>query len=105
MAREAGLVSAIGDLLDDVHNGLPPTVAMPRLKELLADHEAETSRLRVALEEIDSLDPESFKTGQEHLGPAFRQVDFRSAFQAVARIVNRTLHGTDEYGKPLPEEA
>ncbi len=104
MARETVLVTAISELLDDVHNGLPPTVAMPRLEELLADHEAETSRLRAALEEIDNLDPDDFKIGQRHLGVAFREVDFACVVRKITQIVNRTLHGTDEHGQPLAEE-
>ncbi|HET7386876.1 MAG TPA: hypothetical protein VFJ19_09475 [Nocardioidaceae bacterium] len=68
---------------------------------LLEDAEAEVQRLRAALNEIDRMDPDDFRTGQDHLLPAFREVNFRAAFERVVRIVNRALHGTDEYGRPL----
>lgn len=58
-----------------------------------------------ALEELDSLRPDDFRTGQGHLTPAFREVNFRDAFRAVCRIVNGVLHGTDENGRPLAEAA
>lgn len=58
-------------------------------------------KYREALEELDVLNPDSFRIGQDHLGPAFREVNFRSAFVAVIKIVNRVLHNTDENGRAL----
>lgn len=58
-------------------------------------------KYREALEQIDVLDPRDFQTGQEHLSPAFRTPDITKAFRVVCRIVNKTLHGTDENGRPL----
>ena len=103
MGDEGSLAVAINELLDDVHNGLPPRDAMPRVRELIGDYAAEAARLRGALVEIDNLNPEDFKSGQEHLAKWARTVDFKEAFRAVARIVNGVLHGTDEDGKPLTE--
>lgn len=62
----------------------------------------ERDRYRSAMDEIDQMDPEDFKGGQEHLPPAFRQPNLKDAFRHVCRIVNGVLHGTDEYGRPLP---
>lgn len=56
---------------------------------------------REALEQINNLDPKNFQRGQEHLGPAFREPDIRAAFREVICIVNKTLHDTDEFGRPL----
>lgn len=61
----------------------------------------ERDRYLGALTEIDKLDPKDFM-GPDHLPPAFRTADFKEAFRLVCRIVNGVLHGTDEYGKPLP---
>ncbi len=103
MGDEASLVVAISELLDDVHNGLPPRDAMPRVRELIGDYAAEAARLRDALVEIDNLNPDDFKPGQEHLGRAFRQVNLSQVVRTITRIVNGALHGTDEYGNPLTE--
>jgi hypothetical protein len=54
-----------------------------------------------ALREIDAMEPDDFKTGQGHVSPAFREVNFRDAFKHVVRIVNRVLHNTDENGRAL----
>lgn len=59
-------------------------------------------KYRVALEELDKMEPTDFMGGQDHLSPAFRQVNFRDVFMHVCRIVNSVLHNTDENGKPLP---
>lgn len=75
--------------------------------EVNADFETvrtELVRLRAALEEIDTMNPEDFKRGQEHLSPAFRTPNFADAFKFVCGVVNKVLHNTDAYGRPLPEE-
>lgn len=69
----------------------------------VADREA--TRLRAALDELDHLNPADFKRGQSHLTPAFREIDFREVFRRVCRIVNGVLHGTDENGRAVSEEA
>jgi hypothetical protein len=51
----------------------------------------EAARLRAvwaALDKANALNPGSFKTGQGHLPPAFREVNFRAAFKALIDIVN-----------------
>lgn len=75
-----------------------PVIVGEDFRFLLAEHD----HLRAALDEIDRLDPTEFLTGQSHLPPAFREPDLRAAFRRVVQIVNRTLHGTDENGHPLP---
>lgn len=65
----------------------------------------ELTRLRAALEAIDEMKPEDFMTGQAHLTPAFRTVNFADVFEHVCGIVNGMLYGTDANGNPLPEEA
>lgn len=41
-----------------------------------------------ALDKASALRPDDFKTGQDHLPPAFREVDFRAAFKAMVDVVN-----------------
>lgn len=64
--------------------------------------QTELTRLRAALDELDRLDPDDFKTGQEHLTPAFREVQVRPLMLRICTIVNKVLHNTDAYGNPLP---
>lgn len=56
---------------------------------------------RTALEELERMKPDDFKTGQSHLSPAFREVSVSAVMLHVCRIINRTLHNTDENGRPL----
>ncbi len=58
---------------------------------------------REALEELDRMRPNDFKTGQGHLSPAFREVNVSAVMMHVCRIVNRILHNTDENGQPLQQ--
>ena len=64
---------------------------------------ADRDRYLAALTAIDQMDPEDYKAGQDHLPPAFRQPNLKQGFRQVCRIVNGVLHGTDEYGRPLPD--
>ncbi len=66
------------------------------------DAEDHVCKYRVALEEIDKMEPEDFKTGQNHITPAFREPNLQDALRFVIRVVNRTLHNTDENDQPLP---
>ncbi len=61
------------------------------VSQLLADHD----RYRAALIEIDTLDPDDdlFKSGQQHLPPAFREISFPKVIQRVGTIVHDALHG------------
>lgn len=68
------------------------------------DAEDHACKFRAALEEIDKMEPSDFTAGQGHLTPAFRQPDLREALRFVIQVVNRTLHNTDENGKPLQAE-
>lgn len=54
-----------------------------------------------AMDEIHKMNPDDFRTGQGHLSPAFREINFRDAMFHVQAIVNRVLHNTNEYGEPL----
>lgn len=54
-----------------------------------------------ALSEIDNMNPNDFRTGQDHLPLAFREINFHDAMLHVQRIVNKVLHNTSEYGEPL----
>jgi hypothetical protein len=40
-------------------------------------------------QEMDRLGPDQFKTGQTHLSPAFREINYKSAFLALAKIFNK----------------
>lgn len=64
---------------------------------------SELVRLRAALDELDQLNPEDF-TDTRHISPAFYEIDFAKVFKRVCEIVNKVLHNTDAYGRPLPEE-
>lgn len=65
---------------------------------------SELVRLRAALDEIDVLNPEDFM-GPAHLARAFQKPDLAMAFKEVCRIVNKVLHNTDAYGRPLPAQS
>lgn len=67
-----------------------------RIREL----EAENKKYKGALDEIDRMNPDDFRTGQGHLSAAFREVNFQAAFAHVCRVVNRTLHGIDSAEGP-----
>jgi len=101
MMDEADFEEELKEILLDAATGQTWPIGLERIKALLAPERAETARLRAALEEIDALDPDDYKTGQAHLSPAFREVNFKEVVQTVIRIVNRTLHNTDEYDRPL----
>ncbi len=104
MRDDVALDAALREILADAATVHERSLCLDQIKDLLADDRAELARLRAALEELDALDPNDFKVGQNHLNPAFREVDLREVLRAVQRIVNRTLHGTDEHGRPLPIE-
>lgn len=58
-------------------------------------------RYLAALTAIDEMDPDEYKTGQEHLSPAFREPNLREGMRFICRTINGVLHNTDEYGEPL----
>ncbi len=60
----------------------------------------ELTRLRAALDTLDAMNPDDFRTGQAHLSPAFREINYVEALRFIAKTVNDVLHGTDEYGDP-----
>lgn len=104
MMDEADFEEELKEILLDAATGQTWPIGLERIKALLAPERAEAARLKAALEELDALDPDDFKTGQSHLSPAFREVNFKEVVRTVIRIVNRTLHNTDENGQPLPAE-
>lgn len=64
--------------------------ALPGLLDALADAQQRLDAVRAAVvkaQEMDKRGPDQFKTGQEHLPPAFREVNWKSAFMALAAIV------------------
>jgi hypothetical protein len=54
-----------------------------------ADPQAQVARVRELVAAADALRPEDFKTGQDHLPPAFRETNFHDAFMALAHIVEQ----------------
>lgn len=56
------------------------------------DAEAVVKKVREAVAEAQAMDkrgPDQFKTGQEHLTPAFREVNWKQAFMALAKIMTK----------------
>lgn len=51
--------------------------------------EAVLDRVRASIAKANALRPEDFKTGQDHLSLAFREINFRDAFTALAEILNQ----------------
>lgn len=47
------------------------------------------ARVRELVAAANALDPADFKTGQNHLPPAFREINFRDAFMALAHIIEQ----------------
>ena len=45
--------------------------------------------MRELVAAADALRPEDFKTGQNHLPPAFREINYRDAFSALAHIIEQ----------------
>ena len=60
------------------------------------------SRLRTAMDALDTLDPDDFRTGQEHLPLAFREVNYRVAMLAVSRIVDAAITADTALWTPEP---
>ena len=54
-----------------------------------SESDARLTSVWVALDKANALSPNDFKTGQNHLSPAFREVNYREAFRAMLDIVNR----------------
>lgn len=70
---------------------------------------AETAEGRLAevwdaLDRANALHPDQFKTGQGHLSPAFREVNFRAAFEALVGIVNQIENASGYATRPIPPE-
>jgi hypothetical protein len=61
----------------------------------------ERDKYKRALDVLDSMNPNDFRTGQSQLTPAFREPNLKEAMRFVMRTVNGVLHNADEYGKPL----
>ena len=60
---------------------------------------AERAEARLAatwdvLDRANALKPADFKTGQNHLPPAFREVDFQEAFRTVLDLLNHIEHAS-----------
>ena len=44
---------------------------------------------------MDRRGPDQFRTGQPHLSPAFREVNWEAAFKAVVRLLNKIEDAVD----------
>jgi len=49
--------------------------------------EGPIARVREVVAMANALDPDDFKTNQNHLPPAFRQIDYYTAFMALASLI------------------
>lgn len=58
-----------------------------RERERAEAAERRVAEAREVLDKINALRPDQFKTDQ-HLPPAFREIDHRAAFMALAGLVN-----------------
>lgn len=70
--------------------GVPVDKAQPGEPVGAADAEEALERVWAVLDKVDAMNsagPDAFKTGQEHLSPAFREVDWLRAFMALAGLV------------------
>lgn len=45
--------------------------------------------IREVIADANAMNPEDYKTGQDHLSPAFREVNFRDAFLATTQLLER----------------
>jgi hypothetical protein len=57
---------------------------------------ARLQRVRELVAAADALRPEDFKTGQNHLPPAFREINFHDAFSALAHIIEQIQETVQE---------
>lgn len=53
----------------------------------LTQERLRTYQVYAVLDRLNALKPEQFKTGQGHLPAAFREIDFRKAFETVVNLV------------------
>lgn len=53
-----------------------------------AAEDALRARLEPLLAKANGMRPDHFRTGQDHLPPAFREIDFKAAFLALAEVFN-----------------
>jgi hypothetical protein len=56
-------------------------------RRVLAVGVPKLAQVRAVLAKSDSMRPDDFKINQEHLSPAFREVDYQAAFMALVAIV------------------
>lgn len=49
------------------------------------------SRLRAALDAVEALDPNDFRTGQDHLPRAFREVNYKAVVLRISEIVDEAV--------------
>ncbi len=75
----------------------PETSCGPhRVVERLTDPEPGVLGAVRALLEIDALEPDQFRTGQTHLTPAFREVNYREVVLHISKIVDAALDAVPE---------
>lgn len=61
---------------DEARQGLADLAA--KVEAVVADYSAR----------VEAMSPDNYRTGQDHLPPAFREIDFRAAFLALGELVN-----------------
>lgn len=65
---------------------------LPHVREQMAAERdalaATVAKVQEYIVQVNAMDPEAYKTGQDHLSPAFREVNFKDAFMDLAKIVN-----------------
>lgn len=67
-----------------------------------AAKDAALAKIRAAVAEAQEMDkrgPDQFKTGQEHLTPAFRETNWKNAFLALALIFTQVEEAVAELDK------
>ena len=67
--------------------------------------EAALTATWLVLDRANALNPADFKTGQGHLPPAFRDVNFRQAFQTAIDLLNDIEQASGYLTRPTPPEA
>ena len=87
--HDPALASMPVDVIDNHLARCDGCEAPPPPKEPEASDAAKLQRVRELVAAADALRPEDFKTGQNHLPPAFREINYRDAFSWLAHIIEQ----------------
>jgi hypothetical protein len=77
------------DVIDNHLARCDGCTAPPAPKEPEASDATKLAKVRELVAAADALRPEDFKTGQNHLPPAFREINYRDAFMALAHLMEQ----------------